>query len=113
MAIVGTVRCTTPLKVDAFKIDSKNVGNIELQLTTDKLTVNNKGVGDITLTGSASDAIIINGGVGKFDGENLIVQTMDIDNSGVGNADVHVEKDLKIKAIISRQSRKQWQCERT
>ena len=73
------------------------MGNIELKLAADKLTINNKGVGNITLTGSATDAIITNAGVGKFDGENLIVQTMDINNSGVGNADVHVEKDLKIK----------------
>jgi len=95
--IIGTVRCTTPLKVDAFNIESKNVGNIELQVSTDKLTVNNKGVGNITLSGSAANAVITNSGVGKFDGENLIVQTMDIENSGVGNADVHVEKDLKVK----------------
>jgi hypothetical protein len=97
VGIIGTVRCTTPLKADAFKIDSKNVGNIELQLTADKLTINNKGVGNITLTGSANNAIITNAGVGKFNGEDLIVQTMDINNSGVGNADVHVEKDLKVK----------------
>jgi hypothetical protein len=97
VGIIGTVRCTTPLKADAFKIDSKNVGNIELKLTADKLIINNKGVGNITLTGSANDAVITNAGVGKFDGEDLIVQTMDIDNSGVGNADVHVEKDLKVK----------------
>ena len=68
-----------------------------MQLNADKLTVTNKGVGNITLSGSATDAIITNAGVGKFDGGNLIVQTMNIDNSGVGNADVHVEKDLKIK----------------
>ena len=97
VGIIGTVRCTTLLKVDAFKIDSKNVGNIELQLATDKLIINNKGVGNITLSGSANNAVINNGGVGKFNGEDLIVQTMDIDNSGVGNADVHVEKDLKVK----------------
>jgi hypothetical protein len=97
VGIIGTVRCTAQLKLDAFKIESKNVGNIELKLTTDKLTINNKGVGNITLTGSANNAVITNAGVGKFDGEDFIVQTMDIDNSGVGNADVHVEKDLKIK----------------
>ena len=97
VGIIGSVRCTTPLKADAFKIDSKNVGNIELKLAADKLTINNKGVGNITLTGSANNAIITNAGVGKFNGEDLIVQTMDINNSGVGNADVHVEKDLKVK----------------
>lgn len=97
VGIIGTTRCTTPLKVNAFKLNGKSVGNIELQLTTGKLTVSNKGVGNIILTGSADNAIITNSGVGEFAGENLIVQTMDIDNSGVGNAKVHVEKDLKVK----------------
>ena len=95
--IIGTVRCTTPLKADVFNIESKNVGNIELKVNTDKLTVSNKGVGDITLSGSAANAIITNAGVGAFNGEDLIVQTMDINNSGVGGANVHVEKDLKVK----------------
>ncbi|MEP6684138.1 MAG: head GIN domain-containing protein [Parafilimonas sp.] len=95
--IVGTVRCTTPLKADAFDINSKSVGNIDLKITTGKLTISNKGVGDIILAGSAENAVIKNSGVGKFDGGDLVVQTMDIDNSGVGNAEVNVEKDLKVK----------------
>lgn len=95
--IVGTVRCTTPLKADAFDIKSKSVGNIDLKITTGKLTISNKGVGDIILAGSAENAVIKNSGVGKFDGGDLVVQTMDIDNSGVGNAEVNVEKDLKVK----------------
>ena len=95
--IIGTVRSTTPLKADAFDIDSKNVGNIELKLTTARLTVNNKGVGDITLTGTAANAVIKNNGVGKFNGSDLIVQTMDINNAGVGDAEVNVEKNIKVK----------------
>jgi hypothetical protein len=97
VGVIGTVRCTTPLKFDAFEIESKNVGNIDLQLTANKLTITNKGVGNITLTGNATDAVVINSGVGKFDGGDLVVQTMDINNSGVGSANVHVEKDLKVK----------------
>ena len=97
VGVIGSVRSTAPLKFDAFEIDSKNVGNIELQLSANKLTIGNKGVGNITLTGTATDAIVNNKGVGKFDGEDLIVQTMDIDNSGVGSANVNVQKDLKIK----------------
>jgi len=97
VGVIGSVRSTAALKFDAFEIESKNVGNIELQLTANKLTITNKGVGNITLTGDAKDAVVVNSGVGKFDGEDLIVQTMDINNSGVGSANVHVEKDLKIK----------------
>ncbi|HRI22348.1 MAG TPA: DUF2807 domain-containing protein, partial [Panacibacter sp.] len=73
------------------------VGNVNLRLTADKLTVNNKGVGNITLLGTATNADIKNKGVGAFEGSDLLVQTMNIDNSGIGGASVNVEKDLSIK----------------
>jgi len=97
VGVVGNVRSAMPLKFDALEIDSKNVGNINLQITTDKLNVHNKGVGNLTLSGTATDATVTNSGVGQFDGEDLIVQTMDIENSGIGSANVNVEKSLKIK----------------
>jgi hypothetical protein len=97
VGVVGNVRSATPLKFDALDIESKNVGNVTLQLTADKLNVENKGVGNLTLSGKATNATVKNLGVGQFDGENLLVQTMDIENSGVGSANVNVEKDLKIK----------------
>ena len=97
VGVIGNVHSETPLKSDAFEIDSKNVGNINLQLTTNKLTIRNKGVGKITLNGSATDAVINNSGVGELEGDDLIVQTMNIDNSGVGHASVNVQKDLTIK----------------
>ena len=97
VSLVGNVTCSTPLKSDAFEINSKAVGNINLRITTNKLNVTNKGVGNVTLQGTATDAIVENAGVGKFDGEELVVQTMDINNSGIGSADVNVEKNLKIK----------------
>jgi hypothetical protein len=95
--VIGNVHSETPIKFDAFNIESKNVGNIKLQLAVNKLTVENKGVGNITLSGNATDATITNKGVGEFEGSDLLVQTMDIDNSGVGSANVNVEKSLKIK----------------
>ena len=97
VGVVGNVRSATPMKFDALEIESKNVGNVNLELTADKLNVKNKGVGNLTLSGKATDATITNSGVGQFDGEDLVVQTMDIENSGVGSANVNVEKDLKIK----------------
>jgi len=97
VAVVGNVRSETALKSDAFKLESKNVGNVDLKLTTDKLTVENKGVGNITLSGNVKDADIKNQGVGQFEGEDLLVQTMSIDNTGVGHANVNVAKDLTIK----------------
>src|SRR5262249_47549494 len=97
VAVIGNVRGETIVKSDALAIESKNVGNIELKLSTQQLTVSNKGVGNMNLSGSAGNAEIRNGGVGQFEGEDLVVQTMNIDNSGVGHANVNVVKDLTIK----------------
>lgn len=52
MAVIGNVRSETTLKTDAFRLDSKNIGNVVLKLTTDKLTVENKAVGNSTLSGN-------------------------------------------------------------
>lgn len=97
VAVIGNVRSETELKTDAFNLESKNVGNVNLKLTANKLTVENKGVGNLTLSGTANNAEVKNKGVGEFDGEYLLVQTMNIDNSGVGHASVNVAKDLTIK----------------
>ena len=97
VAVIGNVRSETTLKTDAFRLDSKNIGNVVLKLTANKLTVENKGVGNLTLSGTANNADVKNKGVGEFEGGNLIVQTMNIDNTGVGNANVNVAKDLAIK----------------
>jgi hypothetical protein len=97
VGVIGNVHSSTPLKCEALRIISKNVGNVELALTTNKLVVENKGVGNIQLSGNATEATVTNNGVGQFNGESFIVQTMDIDNSGVGKASVNVEKSLKVK----------------
>ena len=97
LSVIGNVRSEATVKADAFNLESKSVGNVDLKLSADKLTVNNKGVGNITLSGNATKADVNNKGVGEFDGGDLVVQTMNIDNTGVGNANVNVAKDLNIK----------------
>ena len=49
------------------------------------------------MTGKADKAIIKHNGVGSFKASNLVVQTMDIEASGVGSAEVNAEKELKVK----------------
>jgi hypothetical protein len=97
VGVIGNVSSKTPIKLDALEIDCKNVGNINLQLSVNTLTVHNKGVGNVTLSGNATKAEVTNAGVGQFEGEELVVQTMNINNSGVGHANVNVIKDLTIK----------------
>jgi hypothetical protein len=96
-ALIGSIHSDATLKLDAFEIDSKNVGNITLALTATKLTVYNKGVGNVTLSGTVPTVAIFNSGVGSIKGEDLMVQTMNIENTGVGSANVNVAKDLTIK----------------
>ena len=73
------------------------MGNIDLELTANKINLNNKSVGNVKLSGKAEDAVIKNKGVGSLEATDFIVQTMDIDNSGVGNAAVNAQKTLKVK----------------
>lgn len=97
VALIGNVRSENAFKSTAFNLESKSVGNVTLKVSADKLVVHNEGVGNITLSGNANNADVTNKGVGQFDGEDLLVQTMNIDNSGVGHANVNVAKDLTIK----------------
>lgn len=97
LSVIGNIRCENSMKSDAFEIKNKAIGNIDLKISTAKLTVRNEGVGRIVLAGDATNAVIKNSGVGELDGEELLVQTMDIDNSGVGHASVNVQKDLTVQ----------------
>ena len=73
-------------------INNHSVGDVELNLKAKKLKLKNKSVGEMTLRGTAQEAVFVNNGVGNLDAGNLVVQTMDIDNSGVGEAEVNAEK---------------------
>ncbi len=53
-------------------------------------------MGNVKLQGKAQTAIFKNSGVGNLRAGDLVVQSMDIDNSGVGNAEVNAEKELKV-----------------
>lgn len=94
---VGGVQSENQLSFDNLNLESKSVGNINLQLTANKINLDNKSVGNIKLSGKADDAVIKNKGVGSLEATDFIVQTMDIDNSGVGNAAVNAQKTLKVR----------------
>ena len=70
---------------------------MDLKLTANKIDLKNKSVGNVTLSGKAQDAVVRNSGVGSLEAGNFVVQTMNIENTGVGNAEVNAEKDLKVK----------------
>jgi hypothetical protein len=97
LSTVGNVNSEGALAFDDLDLDTKSVGNVDLQLTANKLNVTNAGVGNVTLTGKAQNTIMKNSGVGSVHAGEFVVQTMNIDNSGVGSAEVNAEKELKVK----------------
>jgi hypothetical protein len=94
---VGDVSCDQNLSFDDLQIDNKSVGSVNLKLTAGKINVNNKGVGDVNFDGKAETAVIRNNGVGSINAANFAVQKMDIENTGVGAAEVNASQELKVK----------------
>ena len=97
IATVGNVQSENQLTFDDLDMEAKNVGNVSLKLTANKLNLENKSVGNITLSGKAQNAVVRNKGVGSLEAADFVVQTMDIENKGVGNAEVNAEKTLMVK----------------
>jgi hypothetical protein len=93
---VGNVSSEENLTFGDLKLSTHSVGNVNLKLTADKINVDNKGVGNVTLTGKAQDAVVKSNGVGSIQAGDFVVQTMDINNDGVGNAEVNATKSLKV-----------------
>jgi hypothetical protein len=94
---VGSVQSENQLAFDDLDFKNQIVGNVNLKLTANKFNMENKSVGNVELTGKAENAIVKNKGVGSLEASDFVVQTMDIDNSGVGHAAVNAQKTLKVK----------------
>jgi hypothetical protein len=95
--MVGNVKSDDQLSFTDLNLSSKGVGNVDLKLTANKINIENKGVGNINLSGKAQNAVMVNSGVGSLKAGDFVVQTLDIDNSGVGSAEVNAAKELKVK----------------
>ena len=94
---VGNVASDENLSFENLSFKNRSVGNVDIELTVNKLELSNTSVGNITLDGKAQDVNVINTGVGSLHAGNFVVQTMNIENSGVGNAEVNAQKNLKVK----------------
>lgn len=97
LSTVGNVRSEARLRFEDLELRTKSVGNIDLNLTANKIDLNNTSVGDVTLSGQAQQAVFVNKGVGSLKASDFVVQTLDINNSGVGAAEVNATKTLKVK----------------
>ena len=97
LSTVGNVASEEQLSFDELEMKNKSVGNVDLKLNARKLDLQNTSVGNLTLSGRADEAKVKNTGVGELEAGNFVVQNMNIENTGVGSAEVNAEKDLKVK----------------
>ena len=97
LKMVGNVSSEGNLNFSDLSLASKSVGSVDLALNAQKLDINNKSVGNLRLSGKAENAIIRSNSVGAIKASDLLVQTMDIDNDGVGSVEVNAVKELKVK----------------
>ncbi|MGN6163943.1 MAG: head GIN domain-containing protein [Flavisolibacter sp.] len=97
LSTVGNVASEEQLSFDDLNMENKSVGNVDLKLTANKIDLKNKSVGNVKLSGKAQDAVVKNSGVGSLEAGNFVVQTMNIENTGIGSAEVNAEKNLKVR----------------
>lgn len=97
LKMVGNVSSEGNLSFSNLSLDNSSVGSVDLALNASKLDIKNKSVGSLKLKGKADNAVIKSNSVGSIRASELMVQTMDIDNDGVGSAEVNAAKELKVK----------------
>jgi hypothetical protein len=97
LKMVGNVTSEGNLSFDNLSLENSSVGSVDLALNASKLDIKNKSVGSLKLKGKADNAVIKSNSVGSIRASEFVVQTMDIDNDGVGSAEVNAAKELKVK----------------
>ena len=97
LSTVGNVKSDEELSFEDLNLKNKSVGNVDLKFTARKVDLRNSSVGNVTLSGKAENAVVRNNSVGSLAAGDFVVQTMNIDNSGIGSAEVNATKELKVK----------------
>ena len=97
LKMVGNLTSEGNLSFGDLSLNNKSIGSVDLALNAQKLDIKNKSVGNLKLRGKADNAVIKSNSVGSIKAADFVVQTMDIDNDGVGSAEVNAAKELKVK----------------
>ena len=95
LSMVGNVE-TDALRFTDLEINNSSVGQVDLNLSANSLSLRNNSVRQVKLAGKAQNAVVKHNGVGHLKAGDFVVQTMNIDNSGVGGAEVNAAKELKV-----------------
>lgn len=96
---VGDVNIENGLTADNLEVESKGVGNINIEgLTCDAVTVHSMGVGDVKLAGTARMASLHSKGVGNIEAEELEAKQVEATSKGVGNISCHATEAISASA---------------
>jgi hypothetical protein len=96
LGMVGGTSSEEKLQFADLKLKNQSVGSVNLDMALQTLHLDNESVGTLKLSGKADNAVIKNNSVGSVQAADFVVQTMEIDNSGIGSATVNAEKELKV-----------------
>lgn len=91
VATVGHVKNEGTLQFSELKLNISSVGNTDLKLAADKLNMEASSVGNIELAGSAKTAVMQNSSVGNLRAEALKIGSLEMNNSGIGNAEINAD----------------------
>lgn len=97
LSTVGNVSAEKKLTFEDLTLKNSSVGSVSLNLSARSVNIKNESVGTVMLSGKADEAIIKNNGVGSLKASDFVVQKMEINNEGIGSAEVNAEKELKVK----------------
>lgn len=96
---VGNVSTENMLTfADPLNVEIEGVGNTHLQLDCGELDANFSSTGNIELEGKVAQAAIRNTGVGNLNAFDLLVENLEIDNSGIGNVKIYASNTLTIQS---------------
>jgi Putative auto-transporter adhesin, head GIN domain len=98
--LVGHLSGIGAITLDKLKYTSNAVGHTELDLKVTDLEMNLSSVGHTNLEGKVTTCNFTNSAVGNFDGSELVVENMKLNNSAVGNTTINAQNlNLKNSAI--------------
>ncbi len=92
---VGNLKTDGTVNVNALSVSCNGVGNLELDLKSSTLNLEMSSVGNIELKGAVTQGDFQISGVGNIDAEDMKIERLKIENSGVGNAKVHVTGEIQ------------------
>lgn len=96
LSIAGAVDLKTmhALKLDELELSVSGVGNLEMALETKSFKLSGSGVTNLDISGTANEMSIEISGVGNIRATNFVTKNANVNNSGVGKANVNVTGKL-------------------